>query len=45
MPTTYGILANYETGFGYMLTNSWYTCDNFNGKFMNAAKLNPLTRE
>jgi len=30
--TAYDVLANYQTGFGYMFTNGWYACTiRFNG--------------
>jgi len=30
--TTYGILANYQTGFGYKLTNGWYARSDSTGR-------------
>jgi len=30
--TTYGILANYQTGFGYKFTNGWYARSDSTGR-------------
>jgi len=35
----YGILANYQTGFGYTFTNGWYNAKGRVYEVMNASKL------
>jgi len=43
--TAYDVLANYQTGFSYKLTNGWYAQSDSTGIVYERTQFNPLKRD